>query len=101
MEFLNFNSVELLHESELCTRPQPAKRDCTKVRLGLYAVITHWIMRKINEDKLVELSTTNKMLDDKHGTLGTVTRNESNIYDASLAVFSLSFTASALYVCGL
>lgn len=58
-------------------------------------------MRKIDEDKLVELSTTNKMLDDKYGTLGTETRNESNIYDASLAVSSLSFTASALYVCGL
>ena len=26
-------------------------------------------MRKIDEDKLVELSTTNKMLDDKYGTL--------------------------------
>jgi hypothetical protein len=33
-------------------------------------------MRKIDEDKLVELSTTNKMLDDKYGTHGTETRNE-------------------------
>ncbi len=33
-------------------------------------------MRKINEDKLAKLSTTNKMLDDKYGTHGTETRNE-------------------------
>ena len=33
-------------------------------------------MRKIDEDKLVELSTTNKMLDDKYGTHSTETRNE-------------------------
>ena len=58
-------------------------------------------MRKIDEDKFVELSTTNKMLDEKYGTHSTVTRNESNIDDASLAVSSLSFTASVLYVCGL
>jgi ribosome-binding protein aMBF1 (putative translation factor) len=32
-------------------------------------------MRKINEDKLAKLSTTNKMLDDKYGTHGTETRN--------------------------
>ena len=32
-------------------------------------------MRKIDEDKLAKLSTTNKMLDDKYGTHGTETRN--------------------------
>ena len=42
-------------------------------------------MRKINEDKLVELSTTNKMLDDKYGTHGTETRNEFD--EQSLAWF--------------
>ena len=42
-------------------------------------------MRKIDEDKLVELSTTNKMLDDKYGTHGTETRNEFD--EQSLAWF--------------
>lgn len=34
-------------------------------------------MRKIDEDKLVELSTTNKMLDDKYGTYGLPILRES------------------------
>ena len=42
-------------------------------------------MRKINEDKLAKLSTTNKMLDDKYGTHGTETRNEFD--EQSLAWF--------------
>ena len=42
-------------------------------------------MRKIDEDKLVELSTTNKMLDDKYGTHGTETRNDFD--EQSLAWF--------------
>ena len=42
-------------------------------------------MRKIDEDKLVELSTTNKMLDDKYGTHSTETRNEFD--EQSLAWF--------------
>ena len=33
-------------------------------------------MRKIDAAKQEELSTTNKNLDDKHGTHGTQTRNE-------------------------
>ena len=42
-------------------------------------------MRKIDETKLAKLSTTNKMLDDKYGTYGTVTRNEFD--EQSLAWF--------------
>lgn len=42
-------------------------------------------MRKINEDKLAKLSTTNKMLDDKYGTHGTESRNEFD--EQSLAWF--------------
>ena len=42
-------------------------------------------MRKINEDKLAKLSTTNKMLDDKYGTHGTETRNDFD--EQSLAWF--------------
>ena len=42
-------------------------------------------MRKIDEDKLAKLSTTNKMLDDKYGTHGTETRNEFD--EQSLAWF--------------
>lgn len=42
-------------------------------------------MRKINEDKLAKLYTTNKMLDDKYGTHGTDTRNEFD--EQSLAWF--------------
>ena len=42
-------------------------------------------MRKIDEDKLVELSTTNKLLDDKYGTHGTETRNDFD--EQSLAWF--------------
>ena len=42
-------------------------------------------MRKINEDKLAKLSTTNKMLDDKYGTHGTETRIEFD--EQSLAWF--------------
>ena len=42
-------------------------------------------MRKIDETKLAKLSTTNKMLDDKYGALGTETRNEFD--EQSLAWF--------------
>ncbi len=42
-------------------------------------------MRKIDETKLVKLSTTNKMLDDKYGTHGTETRNDFD--EQSLAWF--------------
>ena len=42
-------------------------------------------MRKINEDKLAKLSTTNKMLDDKYGSHGTESRNEFD--EQSLAWF--------------
>ena len=42
-------------------------------------------MIKIDENKLAQLSTTNKMLDDKYGIHGTDTRNEFD--EQSLAWF--------------
>ena len=42
-------------------------------------------MRKINEDKLAKLSTTNQMLDEKYGKHGEDSRNEFD--EQSLAWF--------------
>ena len=42
-------------------------------------------MRKINEEKLVKLSTTNEMLDAKYGVHGTETRDEFD--ESSIAWF--------------
>lgn len=37
-------------------------------------------MKKIDENKLAKLSTTNQMLDEKYGVHGTASRNEFDIH---------------------
>ena len=53
-------------------------------------------MRKIDEDKLVELSTTNKLLDDKYGTHGTETPMNltSSLWHGFMAICSKSVARS-------
>ena len=48
-------------------------------------------MRKIDEDKLVELPTTNKMLDDKYGTHGTESRNEFDEQSLDILLSTLNY----------